>query len=303
MALQGSLTDLALPDVLGLLASTKKSGQLHVNGQGGDGRIWMDDGQVVAADAGVGGDAVDTLFELLQVTEGNFVFAAGVTTTDAGTPRAVEPLLAEASARLEEWREVAAVVPSLDTRVALVPDAPASPVIIEADQWRVLVAAADGGTVGAVADALSLGRFAACRSVKGIVDAGLLQVVVDERRSTGPSALDLDDLVELPNRKKKAKSEAEVSGEAEAEVVPSPTRRLSAAAARKAAAEAAENPEAASALARQLASLAGDGDLDDPIATVTPEEAAAMEDAGLIDENGEPINRSLLLKFLSSVRS
>src|SRR3954447_22067610 len=202
VALQGSLTDLALPDVLGLLASTKKSGQLHVNGEGGDGRIWMDEGRVVAADAGVDGDGVDTLFELLQVTEGSFVFAAGVSPASPGAPRAVEPLLAEATARLEEWRVVAEVVPSLETRLALVPEAPASPVIIEADQWQVLVAAADGGTVGAVARALSLGRFAACRSVKGVVDAGLLRVVSEEAL-TRPAALDLDDLIELPNRKRR----------------------------------------------------------------------------------------------------
>src|SRR3954447_23240696 len=194
VALQGSLTDLALPDVLGLLASTRKSGQLHVNGEGGDGRIWMDDGKVVAADAGVGGDAVDTLFELLQLSEGSFVFAAGVSPASPDVPRAVEPLLAEATARIEEWREVAAVVPSLETRVTLVPEAPTSPVIIEADQWQVLVAAADGGTVGAVAQALDLGRFAACRSVKGVVDAGLLRVVTEDAVVKGRAEVDLDDL-------------------------------------------------------------------------------------------------------------
>ena len=56
------------------------------------------------------------------------------------------------------------------------------------------------------------------------------------------------------------------------------------------------------ALARQLASLNSREDVSE-LGPVTPEEVAALEDAGLVDENGEPINRSLLLKFLSSVRT
>ena len=62
MSLQGSLDTFALPDVLVLLASTKKSGELHVAGQPGgrslghqpdtEGRLWFDAGGLVGSDVG-----------------------------------------------------------------------------------------------------------------------------------------------------------------------------------------------------------------------------------------------------------
>lgn len=47
-ALRGTLDDLPLPDVLGLLARTGATGQLHVGGNHG-GSIWLADGEVYAA--------------------------------------------------------------------------------------------------------------------------------------------------------------------------------------------------------------------------------------------------------------
>jgi hypothetical protein len=71
------------------------------------------------------------------------------------------------------------------------------------------------------------------------------------------------------------------------------------------AAMAALSPENARALASQLADLGTDA--ADAVAAAaeaaTPEERAAALKGVLTDEHGEPINRGLLLKFLSSVRS
>jgi hypothetical protein len=71
------------------------------------------------------------------------------------------------------------------------------------------------------------------------------------------------------------------------------------------AAMAALSPEKARVLARELADLGTDAaDAVEAAARAeTPEERAAALKGVLTDENGEPINRGLLLKFLSSVRS
>ena len=65
------------------------------------------------------------------------------------------------------------------------------------------------------------------------------------------------------------------------------------------------SPEKARALASELADLGTDA--ADAVAAAaraaTPEERAAALKGVLTDEHGEPINRGLLLKFLSSVRS
>src|SRR5207248_7645756 len=179
-----------------------------------------------------------------------------------------------AQERLVEWRAIEAVVPSLDTLARLVAEAPGPQVTMDAEQWKVLVAVATGGTVDAVAVALDTGEVGACKAVKGLVDGGLVAVgPADEAESEAgaePRQVDLDSLVEIPAaRRRRAPAKTEPAPEAAVEVEvemdaegedqsPSPTKRLSAAAARKAAEAAADaraEPARAHALARQLASL------------------------------------------------
>ncbi len=99
MALQGTLDTFALPDVLRLLASTKKTGRLRVSGNRGTGSVWVDAGGVVAAEAAGLPETpapVEVLFELLRYAEGSFTFEAG---TDAGQPRSRPPMSSRCSSR------------------------------------------------------------------------------------------------------------------------------------------------------------------------------------------------------------
>ena len=77
MALQGTIETFALPDVLRLLATTKKSGRLRLSGSRGSGSIWLDGGQIVASEATGSPHAqgpTDVVFELLRFKDGDFVF-------------------------------------------------------------------------------------------------------------------------------------------------------------------------------------------------------------------------------------
>src|SRR5258708_38445280 len=80
VSLQGSLDTFALPDVLVLLASTKKSGELHVAGTRTvgsaratdlQGLIWVDDGQLVGFDVARSAEAAEAVFELLRLRAGS----------------------------------------------------------------------------------------------------------------------------------------------------------------------------------------------------------------------------------------
>ena len=133
MSLQGSLDGFPLPEVLALLASTKKRGELRVVGHQGAGRVWMADGAVVGAEAGSARVPVAALFQLLRVDEGSFTFDPHAD-VPAGRPVELEPLLAEAQARLAEWQVVEAVVPSLETTVDLADELPTPKVTVTASQ-------------------------------------------------------------------------------------------------------------------------------------------------------------------------
>lgn len=176
MSLHGTLETFALPDVMALLAATKKTGELRVVGERLDGRVHLDAGKVVAADVGRADSFVDAVFELLRLTTGKFSFDGDRVAEQTSEPAEVEPLLFEAQARLAEWRDIEAVVPSMRHAVSLVLELGDPHVTLGAEQWRMVVAAASATCVHDVADHLGLGEFAVCKSLKALVEAGVLVV-------------------------------------------------------------------------------------------------------------------------------
>src|SRR5205823_3796001 len=109
VSLQGSLDGFPLPDVLALLASTKKRGELRVAGHHGAGRVWVADGAIVGVEAGGSRGLADALFHLLRVDTGTFTFDSAASVPD-GKPTELGPLLTEAQTRLAEWQTIEAVV-------------------------------------------------------------------------------------------------------------------------------------------------------------------------------------------------
>jgi hypothetical protein len=321
VSLQGSLDAFALPDVLALLASTKKSGELYVRGTRSEGRVWMDQGLVVGGEAPRARTLPEVFFELLRQEEGSFVFDPGAGVPD-GEAVAVEPVLRDAQHRLSEWRSIETVVPSLSVRVRMVAHAPAPEVSVTAEQWEVLAVVAGGAPVDAVAQALTLGEFGACQVVKRLVDAGLVELedaTAGFAATAATSAGEIEHLVEIPKRRRRATDPAPEADVQEQEPETHIPTLADARAAREAqqresevasqadidAAVAALSPEKAQALARELADLGTEAaDAVEAAARAsTPEERAEALKGVLTDEHGEPINRGLLLKFLSSVRS
>jgi hypothetical protein len=172
------LETFALPDVMALLAATRKTGELRVVGGRIDGRVQLDAGRVVSADVGRADSFVDAVFELLRLSTGKFSFDGDTKLNPTSEPVDIEPLLLEASARLTEWRGIEAVVPSLDHAVRLVADLGDPHVTLGSEQWRMVVAVAGARCVHDVADRLGLGEYGVCKSLKELVEAGV--VLVDE---------------------------------------------------------------------------------------------------------------------------
>ena len=179
MALQGTLDTFSLPDVLRLLATTGKSGCLHIDGDRGRGNVWIDEGAVVAAEAdrALGEASVDeAIFEMLRYDRGSFNFAADEQAKSAGEPVEVEGTLRRAGQLLDEWRELEVVVPSLSHRVAMAPELTVEQVTIDASRWEALVAIAGGRSVGELAESLGQGELGISRTVSDLVELGVAVV-------------------------------------------------------------------------------------------------------------------------------
>jgi hypothetical protein len=114
VALQGTLDTFSVPDVLRLLASTRKQGRLLLSGTRGEGSVWLDDGRVVdvtvpaAPEVGM----ADALFEILRAADGAFAFEAGLAAPDdSAEGQDVEALLSEVEERVAEWQQLEAWSP------------------------------------------------------------------------------------------------------------------------------------------------------------------------------------------------
>jgi hypothetical protein len=171
---------------MALLAASRKSGELRVVGGHVEGRLWLQDGHLVASKVGRTHDHVDAMFELLRLTEGNFVFRDGVQPAEPGAPTTVEPTVKEAQARLEEWKDITEVVPSPEHRVRLIADLPTPEVTLSAEDWRMVMAVALAGSVQGVLEELHAGEFDGFRGIRRMVDAGLVLIDPPRVRPTGP---------------------------------------------------------------------------------------------------------------------
>ena len=178
MALQGTIDSFPLTEVLTLLASSKKSGRLALDGDRGSAALWISDGDVVGGDmvGGGGATAASLLFEMLRFTDASFAFDAAP--ADSLPQHSVEatPLAAamdEAATLLTEWDDIVAVVPSLAHRVVLVDELPDDSVTLDAASWSLVIAAAADPVVAVIGDALGLDEFGACAAAASLVERGL----------------------------------------------------------------------------------------------------------------------------------
>ncbi len=313
MALSGTLETFSLPDVLRLLSSTKKTGLLALDGDRGRGRIWVRDGDIVAADAdrAVNEQMEGVAFELLRFADATFEFDSGAEAPAEGDAHEVDAVLAEAESRLAEWREIEAVVPSLDVWVRMVADI-GSDRTVSPTQWRMLAQVGTGASGRQLADRLSHGEYDVCRQLRDLVQEGLVELEEEPVVEPAPIApapatvfgVDVDAAWDTPIEPTFVEPDLE--------------------------------PEDVSALGADLASFVADGTVPEPVpvdagdlvselSQLSPRAAAAVEatwgdqaPATEIDEEpapaepptpevdaaraGDDIDQNLLLRFLSSAK-
>jgi Domain of unknown function (DUF4388) len=331
VALQGTLETFALPDVLRLLASTHKTGRLRLTGAGGSGSLWLADGSIVASEASrapLAHSPSDVLFELLRFKEGDFVFDDDESPEVAGDPADIEDSLGSAESMLDEWKSIEAVVPSLDGWVSLRAELAGDEVTLDAARWQQVVAVAGGVSVAQLGEMLGLAELPVSRTVKDLVELGLVEIgdaPAGASSSSAPShALEAEALTSFahvepsvePSMPEPPPPEPPiltvVGGDAGGDVfdpnglvIEEPTYGSSdAPAAAPAGLPSADDDMAdAAEIARQLANLspkAAKAVAAAAKATTTEEREAALAE---VDDTEDPINRGLLLKFLGSVNS
>ena len=176
--LQGSLENFALDEVLGLLSSTSKTGQLDIKGDRGSGALMFREGRLVDGTASFtanGTGIEDVMFELLRYSEGSFTFTAREVEATEYEENVVT-ILSAAENRLLDWRAIEAVVPSLNHVVTPASDLPADEVTITRDEWSALTTIGAGCPASTVCERLSLGEVEGSRQIKNLAERQLVVI-------------------------------------------------------------------------------------------------------------------------------
>lgn len=180
MALQGTIDSFPLVDVLALLESSGKTGRLEVVGDRGRGTLWVDGGELVAAEIRGSGEveATDAVWELLRFNDGSFEFDSGSEPPERAFAANVGETVEGAQKMLSKWEKITERVPGLGHVVRLADKLPGEDVRLSPDDWAVLVAAGPSRSVAEVLEVLGASEFAGCAKLAELVDRSL--VVLDE---------------------------------------------------------------------------------------------------------------------------
>jgi hypothetical protein len=186
--LQGTFETLALPELLALLANTRKSGTLWLEAGAATAAIHLVDGRCCAAQSGdltrpVDDAAsllvrlVDVCFAAARTEDGSFRLGPEEPPWTCREPVELEVVIDELARLLDEWREIQAVIPSLDCRVRLSEQLGSDELRIDRDRWELLVAMDGRRTVRELVRKCNRPVLEVCHAIVALVEAGAVTVV------------------------------------------------------------------------------------------------------------------------------
>jgi len=194
MALQGSLTELSLPDVIQMVSVSGKTGSFNIQGEHENGRIFLRNGQIVDAEVGnLRGD--NAVYEMAIWTKGTFSFESGEESDQVTVHASNATLMMEAARRLDEWRVLSRKIPSLDLVPYFTPrDQGQDQVTLSPQEW-ILVTRIDGrNSIEEIANALQWAAFDVSKLLFGMITSALVAL-----RSPGESVEAADGLQAGPS--------------------------------------------------------------------------------------------------------
>ncbi len=203
MALQGSLSELPLPDVIQLVSVSGKTGAFEIQGEQETGKIYLREGQIVDAVVGrLRGDSA--VYEMAIWSQGNFSFNPGEETDQVTVHISNANLMMEAARRLDEWRVLSRKIPSLDLVPYFTPRNQGTDQVTLSPQEWILVTRIDGEhSIEEMASELKWSAFDVSKLLFGMITSGLVALCSpgeasneNQRWQAGPSPVTMLGLAE-----------------------------------------------------------------------------------------------------------
>lgn len=175
MAFQGSLKELPLPDIIQLVAASRKSGVFSIEDKGHRGKIVLRNGQIVHAEVGdLRGE--EAVYELSIWPEGHFQFDADdATGPDISTiDKSNANLLMEAARRMDEWQILCKKIPSTRMVPVFTEAGASGGISFNPREWSVVRKIDERRTIEAIALDLEESPFDIAKVLYGLVGSGVV---------------------------------------------------------------------------------------------------------------------------------
>jgi len=173
MALQGSLSELSLPDVIQMVSVSGKTGVFSVTRNDEVGKIYLHDGQIVdAVVASLRGD--NAVYEMAIWSEGEFSFNPGEECETVTIHLSNANLMMEAARRLDEWRVLSRKIPSLDLIPFFTSRDQSDQVTLSPHEWILVTRIDDEHTIEEIGDQLHWSAFDVSKLLFGMITSGLV---------------------------------------------------------------------------------------------------------------------------------
>ena len=187
VVLQGTLETLALPELLGLLAQSRKTGALWLDAANSSAVVYIVEGRCCAAESSDAGEPLD---DGRRCSPGSSTCAsrssAPTTARSASAPRRppwaceetvdLEVAIDELARLVEEWREIQAVIPSLECRIRLADELGVDELTVDRERWQLIVALDGRRSVRDLVRKTNRPVLEVCHAILALVDAGAVNV-------------------------------------------------------------------------------------------------------------------------------
>lgn len=177
MAFQGSLKELPLPDIIQLVAVSRKSGVFSIEGTDSHGSIFLRQGQIVHAEVGdLRGE--EAVYELSIWPEGRFEFEPDeeavpeIPTIDKSNTN----LLMEAARRMDEWQILARKIPSIRAVPVFTAAGSSGGISFSPREWTVVRKIDERRTIETIALDLEESPFEIAKIVYGLITSGVIEL-------------------------------------------------------------------------------------------------------------------------------
>jgi hypothetical protein len=178
-ALQGKIEEVPLPDLVQLIASSRKSGVLLLKHDEEECRIDLREGKLagcrLASAPAVA--AKKAFWRVLAWERGTFELVPQVVPPPpAAMDEDVGPMLMEGIRQLDEWREASARIPRLEARVEVAQPLPVKLRDLTPEELDVLQAAMKGGTIQSILDRAPEPDVDLAKAIGQLLERGYLRV-------------------------------------------------------------------------------------------------------------------------------